>query len=264
MRKCKVIILSIVLTLLVVISSSNIWAEERSIYVGDLIQLKIQAEDLTLDEIKDKFKDFELVNVSDTSNGYILTLRSFETGEKTIQLGDTEVKIIVKSTLDEIDRSEIYEGDLTPQGIGFYLPWKYIFICLIGVFLVTGCINLRLILKRRKASSISPYQNFLKGISELSIEQEDYLVSLTSLFKRYLELTYSFTIRGKTSTEIVNEVSRIRELSNNLTHIKGWLDESDYYKYSKATPQVAKKMQLMGDLHELVTRIDKTKEGVSA
>ncbi len=263
MKKSKFIILATVLTLLLVISSGHISAEERSIYVGDLIELKVQSQDLTLDEIKEKFKDFELINTSDTSGGYILTLRSFETGEKTVQLGDTEIKIIVKSTLDEIERTGIYEGDLNPQGTGFYLPWKNIFISLAGMFLVTSGINLWIFLKKRKASSLSPYQYFIKGISDLSIEQDDYLVSLTSHFKEYLESTYSFTIRGKTSTEIINEISRIPGLNKNIPDIKSWLDESDYYKFSAATAQVVKKMQLMGNLQELVTRIDETKEGVT-
>lgn len=104
MKKSKISLLLIILSLFFVISSSSILAEERNIYVGDLIELKIQGEDLTLDELKDKFKDFEIVNVSDISNGYLLTIRSFEPGEKTIQLGDKEIKIVVKSILNEIER----------------------------------------------------------------------------------------------------------------------------------------------------------------
>ncbi|OPZ89742.1 MAG: hypothetical protein BWY74_02599 [Firmicutes bacterium ADurb.Bin419] len=262
MKKYKVLSLAMVLSLLLVIPSIYASAEERSIYVGDLIRLKVQSEELTMDEIKEKFKDFEIVDVSDNSDGYLLTLRSFETGEKTVQLGDTEIKIVVKSTLDEIERSEVYEGDLNPQDTGFYFQWKYVFFSLVGIFLVSVGINLWLYLKKRKASSLSPYQHFMKEISDLSIDQDDYLVSLTACFKRYLESTYSFIIRGKTSTEIIYEISHIPGLNEKIPEIKSWLNETDYYKFSANTAQVAKKMQLVGTLQELVTRIDETKEGV--
>ncbi len=262
MKKLKVLSLATILCLLLFIPYMYSSAEDRSIYVGDLIQLKVQVQELTLDEIKEKFKGFEIVNASDTSDGYLLTLRSFETGERTVQLGDTEIKIVVKSTLDEIERSEVYEGDLNPQGTGFYLQWKYIFFSLVGIFLVTVGINLWSYLKKRKASSLSPYQHFMKEISDLSIDQDDYLVGLTACFKRYLESTYSFIIRGKTSTEIIYEISHISGLNEKIPEIKSWLDETDYYKFSANTAQVAKKMQLVGTLQELVTRIDATKEGV--
>lgn len=263
MIKKTFLTLAVVFSLLLVIPSGYISAEERSIYVGDLIELKVQAQDLSLEEIKDKFKGFEIVNASDTSDGYLLTLRSFEIGEKTVQLGDTEIIIVVKSTLEDIERTEVYEGDLNPLDTGFYLQWKYLLFSLAGIFLVTVGITLWSFLKKRKATSLSPYQHFTNGIGDLSIDQDDYLVGLTARFKEYLELTYSVTIKGKTSTEIINEISRVPGLNIKIPEIKSWLDETDYYKFSATTAQIATKLQLMANLQELVTRIDETKEGVA-
>lgn len=261
MKKIEIILLLLIISMFFVISPIRIWAEERNIYVGDLIQLKVQAQDLTLDELKDKFKDFDIVNVSNISDGYILTLRSFETGEKIIQLGDKEVKIVVKSTLDEIERNEVFEGDVTPEGVGFYVKWKYILFTLIGVFLLTLAFNLRLFLKKRKTSSLKPYQRFIKGISDLSVDQNDYLVNLTMCFKEYLESSYSFRIKGKTSTEIINEIDRMSGFNEKLPEIKSWLRENDYYKFSGTAASMAKKLSLMENLTELVGRIEETKEG---
>lgn len=261
MKKSKNLLLLLIICLFLVISSGHIWAEERSIYVGDLIELKIQARDLTIDELKDKFKDFEIVNVSSIPEGYILTLRSFETGEKTIQLGDKEVKIIVKSTLDEIERNDIYDGDQNPLGAGFYIKWKYVFFPLVAIFLLTLVLNIRSFLKKKKALSLTPYESFIKAISNLSVDQGDYLVKLTLYFKEYIQSTYSFPIKGKTSTEIIYEIGRLPSLNDNLSEIKSWLKENDYFKFSGATAPMAKKLELMERLTELVKSIEESKEG---
>jgi len=261
MKKSKIIFLFLVIYLAAVISPLHILAEERSIYVGDLIELKIQAEDLTLDELKDKFKDFEIVNVTDIPKGYIITLRTFETGERTINIGDKELKIVVKSTLDEIERDNIYEGNLEPLEAGFYIRWKYVLIPLVIVFLLSFAINIKTLLKKRKKSILTPYEGFKKAIGDLSVEQKDYLVKLTLIFKEYLESVYSYSIRGKTSSEIVYEISRMPQLNEKLPEIKSWITENDYFKFSGTPAPIAKKLELMERLISLVDRIEESKEG---
>lgn len=261
MKKSKMLLLLLVICTFFVISFEYVWAEDRNIYVGDLIELKIQAQDLTLDELKDKFKDFEIVEVLNIPEGYILTLRSFEIGEKTIQIGDKEIKIIVKSTLDEIKRTDIYEGDLKPVEAGFHIKWMYVFIPLVAVFLLTLALNIRAFFKKRKISSLTPYERFSKAISGLSVDQEDFLVNLTLCFKDYLESTYFFRIKGKTSTEIIYEIGRIPRLNEKLAEIKGWLTENDYFKFSGTVAPMAKKLELMERLTELVRKLEESKEG---
>lgn len=261
MKIVKNILLILVIGLFFTVLPIRICAEERNIYVGDLIELKIQGEDITLDEIKDKFKDFEIVNVTDIQKGYIITLRTFEPGEKTVQIGDKEVKISVKSTLDEIERDEVYDGNPDPLNAGFYVKWKYVFIPLVIIFLLTLAINIWTLLKKRKTSLLTPYERFNKAIGDLSIEQKDYLVRLTSIFKEYLESVYSFVIKGKTSTEIIYEISRIPRLNEKLPDIESWLTENDYFKFSGADVPMAKKLELLERLTSLVGRIEETKEG---
>ena len=261
MKIRKNILLLLFILLFFVISPVGIRAEERNIYVGDLIELKIQAQDLTLDELKDKFKDFEIVNITDIPEGYVITLRSFEIGEKTINIGDKEVKIVVKSTLDEIERDNIFDGDLNPVEAGFYVKGKYVFIPLVVVFLLTLFVNIRTLLKKRKTPLLTPFERFNKAISDLSVDQKDYLVRLTLIFKEYLESTYSFSIRGKTSTEILYEISRRPQLSENLPAIRSWLMENDYFKFSGVPVPMAKKLELLESLTLLVGKLEETKEG---
>jgi len=261
MRKNKTLLLLLVICLFFAFSCGRIWAEERNIYVGDLIELKIEAQDLTLDELKDKFKDFDIVDVSNIPKGYIVTLRSFETGEKTVQLGDKELTIIVKSTLNEIERKNVYEGDLKPLGTGFYIKWIYIFIPLALVFLLSLIFNILKLVKKRKRSLLNPYERFNKAISDLSVDQEDFLVKLTLCFKEYLQTSFSFHIKGKTSTEIIYEINRMPRLNEKLPQIEPWLKESDYFKFSGASAPIAKKLELMERLTELVKSIEQSKEG---
>ncbi|AEV66808.1 hypothetical protein [Acetivibrio clariflavus] len=261
MKKHKIISLLLIIYLTFAISSRQFFAEERSIYVGDLIELKIQAEDLTLDELKNKFKDFEIVNVTDIPKGYIITLRTFESGERTISIGDKELKIVVKSTLDEIEREDIYEGDLQPLEPGFYIKWKYVLIPLVIVFILSLAINIKTLLMKRKKSLMTPYERFKKAIGDLSVEQKDYLVNLTRIFKEYLESTCSYSIKGKTSTEILYEISRMPQLNEKLPEIKSWLSENDYFKFSGTPAPMAKKLELMERLTSLVDSIEEVKKG---
>jgi len=70
-------------------------AEERNIYVGDLIELKVITHAFSEEEMRERFSEFEIVALESKTDGYLLTLRTFETGEKTVQLGDKEIVIHV-------------------------------------------------------------------------------------------------------------------------------------------------------------------------
>ena len=84
--------------------------DTRSIYVGDVITVEIMTRDFSSEALRERFKDFDIVEIKDVSGGYALSLRTFETGEHTVLLGDKEVVIDVRSTLDEIKRDGIFEG----------------------------------------------------------------------------------------------------------------------------------------------------------
>lgn len=261
MRKEKYALLLIILSLFLIILPGKVLAEERSIFVGDLIQIKVESREFTRDELIGKFKDFEVVDIKDAADGFIVILRSFETGEKTVQLGDKEVTVVVRSTLDEIERNEIYEGDLRPEKAGFSIEWKYVFGVLLIIFLVTGRISILRHIKKGKISSLTPYQRFINDINNILLDEDDYFVKLTLRFKEYMELSYSFRIRGKTTIEIIDEIRSVPGLKESLTDINAWLKESDHYKFSGSTATIDKKQKLRDYLEELVNRIEATKKG---
>lgn len=261
MKKEKIVLSLLVLFLSLIILSGWVLAEERSIFVGDLIQIKVSSQKVSSEELRDKFKDFEIVNIEDKKDGYLITLRSFETGEKKIQLGDKEIVIDIKSTLNEIKRNDIFEGKLILEKAGISINWKYVFYILLMVFLLTGVMNLIRYLKNRKVSLISPYQHFMNQTNNISVEDDRYFVKLTFCFKEYIEFCYSCRIRGKTSSEIIDEMSCLPGLQSSLPIIRSWLEKSDQFKYAGIHVSKEKKQKLHEELTELVRKIEETKEG---
>lgn len=260
MKKERIISFLLFLYLfLFVILSPQVYAE-RNIFVGDLINIKVTTEEFTEDEIREKFKDFEIVKLKNENHEYLITLRSFETGKKTIQLGNKEIEIIVKSTLDEIERKEVFEGDLTVEKARYSFNFKYVLYIFIVIFFVTLVINLLRLLKRKKTMSLSTYQHFINETNNIDLNDEDSFVKMTLSFKRYIEWSYSCTIKGKTSTEIISEIKDITSLQVNLSDIKAWLELCDYYKFTGVTPSTEDKQELLGKLVEVVEKIKAEKE----
>lgn len=256
MKKYRVTTFLISFVLLLVFSSSRVLAEERSLFVGDLIEIKIESVEFTADELRDKFKDFEIVDLKDATDGYLITLRSFEVGEKTIQLGNKQVIITIKSTLDELKRDEVFEGDLSPQKAGFFVQWKYVFYILIIVVIFTGGFSLWLFLIRKKVTLLSSYRNFANKVDKISLDDRECFVKMTLFFKEYLEAKYSICISGKTSTEIISEIDYVSDLQLVLSDIQKWLKESDYYKFAGVVAPIDRKQILLNEIKELVRKIE--------
>lgn len=236
-------------------------AEERPLYVGDLIELKITTLAFSEEEIREKFHDFEIVALEKKPDGYQLTLRTFETGEKVIQLGDKEIIIDVRSTLEQHDRDDVFEGSSDVLKPGFS-PDARIFAGLAALlFLVSGGILLGKALRKRKLSRLTPLQRFLKAVNQVSLDHKDAFVQLTFCLKEYLETSFSLRIRGKTSREILRELTPVEELQKLLAGIRSWLEECDCLKFSGNEGSVEKRQELFLALKELAEKIDAVKGG---
>ena len=60
MKRLKKVLLIVILAAFALVFANPLIAEERNIYVGDLIELKITTQVFTEEEIREKFKDFEI------------------------------------------------------------------------------------------------------------------------------------------------------------------------------------------------------------
>jgi hypothetical protein len=234
-------------------------AEARSIYVGDLIDIRITTREYSQEELREKFKDFEIVKLEEYDDSFLITLRTFETGERKILLGDKELIIDVKSTLDEIQREEVFEGSLSHEEATTVTGWQYLLFIPPVIMLATGVILFTRHLKKRKTETLTPYQRFLRHTGNLSEQDEDFFVSLTYFLKQYLEEVYSCRIRGKTSTEILAVAVTLHGLQSLLPDLEEWLKEAVRLKFSGINVSREKKQELHIALNDLVRRIEAAK-----
>jgi hypothetical protein len=236
-------------------------AEERKLFVGDLIELNITTQAFSEEEIREKFHDFEIVALEKKPDGYHLTLRTFETGEKVIQLGDKEIIIDVRSALEEYDRTDVFEGSPDVLSPGFLPDWRIVAGFAALLFLASGGVLLAKVFQKRKLSRLTPLQKFLKAVSQVSLEHKDAFVQLTFCLKEYLESSFSIRIRGKTSREIIRELAPVEELRERMPEIRSWLEECDYLKFSGNEGSMEKRQELFLGLKALAEAIDALKGG---
>ena len=235
-------------------------AESRNIYIGDIISIEIESKSFSADELKAKFQDFEIIEIKEKSGGYSVSLRAFIPGEYKITLGSKDVVINVHSTLEDISREEIFEGDNRVAEPGVSLHWHTLLYIFAGIFVLSGGYILTKKIIEKKPKQKSPLDLFLQRAGRLLAEDENYLVDLTYYFKNYLEAVYKFRIIGKTTAEIMDELKNIQGLSNMLFEINKWLTECDRLKFTGIKAQSEEKQEHHVKLIDLVEKIDAQKE----
>jgi len=238
----------------------RVLAEERNIYIGDIITLQILSREISAEEITEKFRDFEILEIKKEKGGYAVSLRTFEVGEYRIMLGGPEIIINVKSTLEDIERDGIFESDKQIEKSGFLLFSCVLFYFFCGIFVLSGAFLLFKKIGRGKVKTLSALECFFNRCVLLSEEDENYFVDLTYYFKEYLESLYKFKIIGKTSAEILNELKEIKALEGTFPHIREWLDECDRFKFTGIRARTEEKKAHYVKLLNLAKNIDTQKE----
>ena len=230
---------------------------DRKIYVGDIITLEITAEDFSVNDIMERFSIFEIVDIKEKSGVYILSLRIFETGEFRTSLGNKEIVISVASTLDDIKRDEIFDGDSWVIKQGVFPPWQALLYTAASVFILSGGFLLIILVLKHRKRTLSPHQLFLNRSGALSTESANFFVDLTHYFKEYLESVCSCRIIGKTSYETVNELRRMQMIEVAIPDIQAWLTECDRMKFSGVNLSIEQKLGHYEKLIGLVDSINK-------
>jgi hypothetical protein len=208
------------------------------------------------------------VEFKEISGGYALSLRTFETGEYTVPLGDKEIVISVGSTLLDISRNDVFEGDTRVMAAGFPFYWRALFYIALGVFVLCGGYILAKTVQKKRKKPLSPHQLFLQRCGSLASADDNYFVYLTFYFKEYLGSLYQCRIIGKTSAEIMHELQDIQPLGAMLPSIGKWLKECDRLKFTGIEVADEQKLAHYQKLLELadsieVQRTDTKEEGVA-
>jgi hypothetical protein len=254
--KIKIFLFVPAVLLLLLTCSALAFDGTRSIYIGDIIKLQVSNVKLSAEELREQFQAFDIVELKDENGEYLISLRTFEVGEHKILLGDKEILINVQSTLDDIQREGIFEGDAGVAEPGILFHVRVLFYIAAGLFILSGGFVLVNTLLKGTIITPSPLQVFLRRSGSLSAENDDYFVDLTFYFKEYLESLYKFRIIGKTSAEIMNELKGINLLDTMIPEIQEWLTECDRLKFTGVKAGTELKQGHYVELLKLVKKID--------
>ena len=234
----------------------EVFADERSIYIGDIISLEIEAEGFSSTVLRELFKEFEIVEIVPQAIGHVISIRTFLPGEHRVFVGDKEIVIDVRSTLDDIIRDDVFEGEAMGEYSATHVNLRIMFLAAVWVFAVSGAVLLVKKHRKTKTENIRPYLLFVQRCTALSPDSEGYFVDLTFYFKEYVGGMYGRRIIGKTSGEIMAELADIGELERMFPEIRAWLTECDRLKFTGAIATESEKSELCKKLQGLVSKID--------
>lgn len=262
MRSIRIRLSLLMLIGLVVMSMliEPILAQERNIYIGDLITIEIKTKEFSEEELIKAFEAVEVVDIEESKGGYSVTIRSSQPGEKRIIIGDREVIVSVGSTLDDINREDIFDGDLTPRSGEKAINWLPIYLVILVLFIISGIILLIRKLRRHKTKIATPYEKFVSTLESMSMTTDSCLVEMTVILKHYLEAVFECKIIGKTSDEIMSEIERIPETKSFRQTIGNWLSICDTYKFSGCQVDEEQKEKLRLDLIQIGLSIQEEDE----
>jgi len=241
-------------------SSSKNLSEERQIYVGDLVYIEIPKETVTEMDIREAFNEFEIISIEEKEKEYIIAIRSFEIGVKTVMIQGQEINIHINSLLADSTREDIYEGNYNLKEPGINIYWKYIEAGLIGLFLISIFMFIYKKYKKTNVKTISNYNQVIDWMTKLEKDRSQYFVKLTAYLKWYIEKTFNIKIIGKTSKEFIEEMNKnnINLVSEKL--VKDWLEKCDFHKFSGQIANDEDKEEMKNKLIEIIKAIEENKD----
>lgn len=263
MRKLKAkSVLLLMLTCIWLLSACKAYElEERKVYVGDIINIKISKSVYTEEDIREKFKDFEIVHLKKEEDEYLIGLRTFETGEKSVKLGDKELEIVVYSTLEGKEGRGLVAGDSNYKKVGINRVYGFFLYATLAVFLVSSTYYIIRLIRGKNETELTPHERFWNSLEKANLQDEESLSFMKSIFKRYMEEVYSCSIKGKTSWEIVREIKEVEGLQEHMQQIEKWFKKCDRYTFSPIISTAEEKQKLFNGLEELVQSMEDISEG---
>lgn len=219
----------------------------KDINVGDLIQIKI--EGVERENIYEAFSNspLQVEKIEKLDNGYLVALRSFEIGEKSVDIGNKKLIFNVKSVLDEKDK-EIYPH-LSDNSDTILYSQKFPYQLILGGVLGISSLFylLRGIKLSKKANRISPEDRFERKISQLG---ENWDFQLSMAIREYIDSIYE-------SHFVNGEYIPIGKID--AEDIK-FIEKLDRYKFSKENIEF--KENILEKVKEIYQRVRGDKKDV--
>lgn len=212
----------------------------RDILIGDRINLMISGS--SEDKIREAFQAFEIEDIKETEGGSVVTLRSYQTGEQVVEIGDKKLVLNIKSSLEEGER-EIYSDLSDDSGRTLTkgkFPWLFAGGILLGLSSLI-CLLREVRGRRKREEKISPKERFYGGLEDLG---EEYAYQISYLTREYTDhLMGSNLLSGRYEKEEGTPSELIR-----------FLGELDSLKFARKTE--GDREELKGRAKELIESIE--------
>ncbi|BBA51526.1 hypothetical protein FV113G1_18760 [Fusobacterium varium] len=209
--------------LIVIFMTLSFILSAKDINVGDTVTLQITG--VSKEKIMDSFKntEFSIENIKDGKDGtVILSVKGFKTGKSTINIGNKEVNIDIKSLLNPEDK-EIFINLSDESNKNLFLH-QFPYVALISGVTGVGAlifILLGLKIKKDKIIFLTPEEKFENEMSILSDNKWSYEMSYA--LREYIDKKYN--------SHFINGIySPIKNLNDEDIQFIEWLDN---YKFSK-------------------------------
>ena len=255
MKKKKILLIVFLCCILFSINNLEANADERDIFIGDVIELRISTSDLTQEQIVEAFKAFEIIDLRQQQDDYLISFRSFKPVDTTIILGNQEIAVTVKSTLDVIEREDIFEGDMKTRLEESVIPWGIVLIISISIMIFSGALIIWS-KRRNKNDAKDVYQIFMESVQPLDTSDDHALEHMTAKLKIYIQDKFHMTIIGKTSTELIPEIENLRIDKHILLELEKWLTSCDQMKFSGCYVESEHIDKMRKDLLNIVKSIE--------
>ncbi|WP_297406533.1 hypothetical protein [uncultured Cetobacterium sp.] len=204
--------------------------------IGDNITLKIQG-DISKNQIEKAFKPYKNVDITKSNNEYIVSFTSYKVGVNKIKIGNTNLKIDIKSTLTKKDKE--LKKDLANKENKFIIkdyPYKTIGSFIVGLFLIILSIIL-FILKRNR----DPFNIYNKNIKNINMDK--WKDELSYSLRNYIDGEYkSSFLNGEYNLDKLTfeDIEFIKKLDY-LKFSKN--SDNDYEKYKEKSMEIIERLR---------------------
>lgn len=239
-----------------VLTLTPVSAGERPLYIGDVVELSIDANRHTQRSIEAAFSDMEIIDLVRQGDVFNLSIKVNEIGRQTVLLEDQEIVFEVTSTLEVIDRDQIFTGDLRPHEGGWVIYYGFLIYGLLGLMVIQGLeIIWRLFKKRRQEKQVTS-KTITETLQELPLSAENYVVMLGHALKGYLGEVYKKQTQGMTNRELASWLKGLTLTEETQMKVINWLEMSGQYIYTDKVSDEASNRLLFEELLKILETVE--------
>lgn len=249
--------LTAILLLLVSLQSS---AGQRTLYIGDVVDLVIDGTTHTRRAIEEAFADMEILSLVQEDDTYYLSVRTEKVGRQLIRLDQEEIVFDVTSTLDVYDREDVFAADLEPIKGGWLRHLRETLYVFLGLMFLSGGWMLWRFLRHRKSNQLRDNRSAIDLLYEVPLNDENCLPQLGYGLKAYLSHHYQLTTQGLTGQELIEVVSSLPLEENMKIEMMQWLETCERYKYSGQSTDPTINQSLLNRLVAFIEAMDQSRE----